>query len=59
MGLFITVFKLSETLRARVLGIFVYSLLPGVREELSAFIGPGYVNSVSFSMEKKPFILDL
>lgn len=51
--------KLSEILRGRVLGIFVYLLLAGVREELSAFIGSGCANSVFFGMEKKPFILDL
>lgn len=59
MGLFITVFKFLEIFRVRVLGIFVYLFLFGVREEFLVFIGLGYVNFVFFSMEKKLFILDL
>lgn len=38
MDLLLLVFKLSENLRASVLGIFVYSLLTGAGEQLTIFL---------------------
>lgn len=65
MDLLLLVFRLSENLRASVLGIFVYSLLTGAGEQLTIFLEyllrpqPVCVGSVFFVMEKKSHLSDL